>query len=92
MNFNPNYYTQNMIINTSFSNPFCFYDESSVEFSNNTYTKKTAAETSFSFPIKANVIIFFEIKKRFYFLVSKNLFDRFGFFFFWTFNLITFSN
>lgn len=58
MNFNPSVYKDKMEISSQKTNTLCFYDDSSVEILNTSYSRKISGDSLFGIPIEAAVIFF----------------------------------
>ena len=59
MNFNPIFYKNDVEIHSNLTNTFCFYDDSSVEIYNSSYSKKISGDTNFAVPVEILVYEFF---------------------------------
>ena len=55
MNFNPSFYNLSYEVSSSPSNTYCFYDDSTISISNQTYSRKITGATVFGNPIEATV-------------------------------------
>lgn len=60
-----------MLVSSGFSNLFCFYDNSTVEVYNSSYSRQISGETEFNNPLMARVIIICFSIKIFIFLKIK---------------------